>query len=218
MDGEISQGRKDAFRRVFQDRALLDEVEDAFAKFSTGTGRFAGYDVIRDRGAKKPYSWWENHGATSPPLQLLAMKLLSQATSSSCCERNWSTYGNLYSVKKSRLEQSRAKTMVYVHTKLRLIYKQREEWLRGKTKMWDVFPDDIDLDSSVELALSNMDLNDPVLETIRFDDGDILEGSSSTPADVEATMDTGEEEDAKDSSGDHDDEDIDVDSDDDYED
>lgn len=37
MDGEISQGRKDAFRRVFQDRALLDEVEDAFAEFSTGT-------------------------------------------------------------------------------------------------------------------------------------------------------------------------------------
>eukprot|EP00253_Pinus_taeda_P035840 PITA_35840 len=57
MDDEISKGRKDAFRQVFQDRALLDEVEDAFAEFSTGTGRFAEYDVIRDRGAKKPYSW-----------------------------------------------------------------------------------------------------------------------------------------------------------------
>lgn len=77
MDGEISQGRKDAFRRVFQDRALLDEVEDAFAEFSIGIGRFAGYDVIRDRGAKKLYSWWANHGATSPPLQQLAMRLLS---------------------------------------------------------------------------------------------------------------------------------------------
>ena len=42
--------------------------------------------------------------------------------------------------------------------------------------------------------------------------------SSSTPADAEATMDTGEEEDVEQSSGDHDDEDIDVDSDDDYED
>eukprot|EP00253_Pinus_taeda_P002946 PITA_02946 len=77
MDGEISQGRKDAFRRVFQDRTLLDEVEDAFAEFSTGAGRFVGYDLIRDRGAKKPYSWWENHGATSPPLQQLAIRLLS---------------------------------------------------------------------------------------------------------------------------------------------
>ena len=41
MDGEISQGKKDAFKQVLPDRALLDEVEDAFAEFSTGTSRFA---------------------------------------------------------------------------------------------------------------------------------------------------------------------------------
>ena len=52
MDGEISQGRKDAWRRVFQDRASLNEVEDVFAEFSNGTGWFAGYDMIRDRRAK----------------------------------------------------------------------------------------------------------------------------------------------------------------------
>lgn len=210
MDGEISQGRKEAFRRIYQDSALLAEVEDAFAEFSTGSGRFGGYDVIRDRGAKKPYSWWANHGAKSPPLQQLAMRLLSQVTSSSCCERNWSTYGNLYSVKKGRLENFRAKTMVYVHTNLRLIYRQREECLWGKTKMWDVFLDDMGLDTSVELALANMDLNDPVLEPVRFDD---LEGSTSTPANAEATMDIGEEEDAEESNRDHDVEDNDADSD-----
>ena len=108
--------------------------------------------------------------------------------------------------------------MVYVHANLRLIYRQREEWLKGKTKMWDVFPDDMGMDSSVELALTNMDLNDPVLELVRFDEGDIFEGSSSTPADAEATMDTGEGDNAEESSGDHDDEDIDADFDDDYED
>eukprot|EP00253_Pinus_taeda_P032082 PITA_32082 len=64
------------------------------------------------------------------------------------------------------------------------------------------------LDTTVELALANMDLNDPVLEPVRFDD---LEGSTSIAADAEATMDTGEEEDAEESSGDHDDGDSDVD-------
>ena len=78
-------------------------------------------------GGKKPYAWWETHGATSPILQKLALRVISQVTSSSCCERNWSTYGNLYSVKKSRLEQSRAKSMVYVHSNLRLIYRKREK-------------------------------------------------------------------------------------------
>jgi len=113
------------------------------------------------------------------------MRLLSQVISSSCCERNWSTYGNFYSVKKSKLKQSRAETMVHVHTNLCLIYKQSNRKLKGKTKMWDVFLDDMGLDNSVELALANLDLNEPVLEPIIFDDGDTVEGSSSTPVDAE---------------------------------
>jgi hypothetical protein len=50
--------------------------------------------------------------------------------------------------------------------------------------MWDVFLDDMGLDNSVELALTNLDLNEPVVEPVTFDDGDPLEGSSSTSTDV----------------------------------
>ena len=96
--------------------------------------------------------------------------------------------------------------MVYVHTKLRLIYRQRDGWLKGKTKMWDVFPDDMGLDNNVELALANLDLNDPMLKLVTFDDGDAVEGSSSTPADVKLTLDIEEEDAAEESSCDHDDE------------
>jgi hypothetical protein len=72
-----------------------------------------------------------------------------------------------------------------VHSNLRLIYRQREEWVKGKTKMWDVRPDDMGLDNSVELALANLDLNEPVLEPVTLDDGDPLEGSSSISADAQ---------------------------------
>jgi hypothetical protein len=68
MDGEISHGRKDAFRWIFQDRAYLDEVEEGFIEFSIGIGRFGGNDVLRDRGVKKPYAWWVTHGAICPLL------------------------------------------------------------------------------------------------------------------------------------------------------
>ena len=104
MDGEISQGRKLAFRRLFQDRDLLYEVEAGFVEFSCATGRFGGYDVVEDRGVKKPYNWWATHGATCPILQKLALRIISQVTPSSSCETNWSTYDNLYNLKKSRLE------------------------------------------------------------------------------------------------------------------
>jgi hypothetical protein len=69
--------------------------------------------------------------------------------------------------------------VVYVHTNLCLIYRQREEWLKGKTTLWYVFSDDMGLNNSVELALVNLDLNELVLEPVTFDDGDPLEGSSS---------------------------------------
>ena len=55
MDGEISQGRKLEFRRLLQDRDMLEEVEEGFAMFSTATRRFGGYEVLRDKGVKKPY-------------------------------------------------------------------------------------------------------------------------------------------------------------------
>jgi hypothetical protein len=89
-----------------------------------------------------------------------------------------------------------------VHTNLRLIYRQREEWLKGKTKMWYVFPDDMGLDSSVELALANLDLNEPVLELVTFDHGDPLKGSSSTSTDAQIALDIKEEEeDGRENSG-----------------
>ena len=76
--------------------------------------------------------------------------------------------------------------------------------MKGKTKMWDVFLNDMGLDSSVELALANLDLNEPVLEPITLDDGDPLKGSSSTLAYVDLRLDTlakEEEEDGGDRNG-----------------
>ena len=60
--------------------------------------------------------------------------------------------------------------------------------------MWDVFPSDMGLDNNIEFALANLDLNGPVLELVTFDDGDPLEGSSSTPADAQISLDMEEEE------------------------
>ena len=68
--------------------------------------------------------------------------------------------------------------------------------MKGKTKVWDIFLDDMSLDSSTELALANMDLNDPVLEPVTFDDSvsDCMEGSSSTAVDADHQMGREEEE------------------------
>jgi hypothetical protein len=57
------------------------------------------------------------------------------------------------------------------------------------------------LNNSVELALANMDLNELVLESVTFDDGDPLEGSFSTSTNARIALDMGEEEDGGEISG-----------------
>ena len=57
------------------------------------------------------------------------------------------------------------------------------------------------LDINTELELANLDPNDLVLEPMNFDDSDLLEGSSSTPADIDPQM-GGEEEEEEEESND----------------
>jgi hypothetical protein len=70
----------------------------------------------------------------------------------------------------------------------------RDEWLKEKTKKWDVFLNNMDLDNNVDLALANLDHNGPRLETVNFDGGDPLERSSSTLEDADIGLDIEEEE------------------------
>jgi hypothetical protein len=69
----------------------------------------------------------------------------------------------------------------------------RDEWLKRKTKMWDVFLDVMGLDNSVGLALDNLGLNELMLELVTFDDNDPLEGPSSTPTNVDFGLDIEED-------------------------
>nr|KYP45530.1 polyprotein [Cajanus cajan] len=74
-------------------------------------------------------SLWVMHGSSAPLLQKLSLKLLVQPSSSSCCERNWSTYSFIHSLKRNRLNPKRAEDLVYVHTNLRLLSKKSEEYI-----------------------------------------------------------------------------------------
>jgi hypothetical protein len=56
-------------------------------------------------------------------------------------------------------------------------------------------------DNSVELALANLDLNEPMLDMVIFDDGDPLEGSYFTPTDAQIALDIEEEEEEEEDGG-----------------
>jgi len=55
-----------------------------------------------------PKAWWLVHGINAPILQKVALKLLAQPCSSSCCERNWNTYSFIHSLKRNKRAPHRA--------------------------------------------------------------------------------------------------------------
>ena len=88
--------------------------------------------------------WWIVHGTSAPMLQSITLKLLGQPYSSSCCERNWSTYNFIRSMKRKKLTPQRAEDLVYVHNNLRLLSRRSPNYNEGESKMWDIGGDGFD--------------------------------------------------------------------------
>ncbi|KAK9991720.1 hypothetical protein SO802_026705 [Lithocarpus litseifolius] len=135
-DHEISMERSKCLKRYFEDEDELKVVKFEFATFSGG--RFPSLDALTDRWALQPLVWWQYHGSAFPILQTLAFKLLGQPCSSSCAERNWSTYKFIHSLKRNKMVPARAEDLVYVHSNLRLLSRRNEEYVNTSKKMWDI--------------------------------------------------------------------------------
>jgi hypothetical protein len=65
-------------------------------------------------------AWWMMFGGSTPQLQRLALRLVSQCVSSSGCERNWSTLALLHTKVCNRLTHKKLNKLVYVNYNLRL--------------------------------------------------------------------------------------------------
>lgn len=109
-----------------------------YGQFSSGIGLFSDSFVKDARVYEEPMSWWANYGSSTPLLQALAFKLLSQPASSSCCERNWSTYSQIQNIKRNKLTSTRAEDLVFVHANARLLSRKKKSYKEGPTKYWDI--------------------------------------------------------------------------------
>ena len=72
-----------------------------------------------------PVSWWSNFGCEVPELQSFAMKALSQSTSASPCETNWSLFDWVINKKRNRLTVDKQRDLIYVNASLRLMNNSR---------------------------------------------------------------------------------------------
>lgn len=83
--------------------------------------------------------WWNHHGAISLTT-ILTIGLLSQVSSSSTTERNWSTYSFIHSLNMNRLTSKREKNLLGVHNGLHLTNCEALLYKESPTTQWDVEP------------------------------------------------------------------------------
>ena len=104
-------------------------------------------------------------------LQSIALKLLGRPCSSSCCERNLSTYNFIHSMKRNKLTPQRAEDLVYVHNNLRQKSVRTTNYNEGESKMGDIRGDDfdsMDIENAGILKIADLSLDEPELEAILF--------------------------------------------------
>lgn len=160
-DAEISEERKNCFKRLFPNNDEQRRVLDEYALFSMKSECFSDLTSISMMGTMEPNNWWVNFGAQTPFLQTLAFRLLGQPSSSSCVERNWSTYAFIHSLRRNKLTTSRAQDLVYIHNNLRLFSRNPND----DVKTWDVGGDTFDSMEDVGfLEFADLSLDEPEFE------------------------------------------------------
>ncbi|PWZ40492.1 hypothetical protein Zm00014a_028394 [Zea mays] len=175
-DEEISEMRNTCFRRYFSGEELK-KIKLQYANFSLFGNGFNSFDSLEDRSYMEPKMWWGIHGHSAPELKKLALKLLGQPASSSCAERNWSTYGLIHSSLRNRLNPGRAEDLVFTHQNLRLLSRKSDEYRCGPSAMWDVGADTFEADfegGADFLEQADLSLDEPELEERLFEDLEAL--------------------------------------------
>ena len=130
----VRERKKKCFERYFSSEVERRRVNEEYATFSTCLEDFSSSDSINDRWYMSPIKWWIIHGTFAPMLQSIVLKLLGQPCSSSCCERNWSTYNFIHFMKRNKLTPQRAKDLVYVHNNLRLLSRRLQTIMKVNLK------------------------------------------------------------------------------------
>ncbi|GKA72010.1 reverse transcriptase domain-containing protein [Tanacetum coccineum] len=158
-------------------KGIVKEVEDYLKTYSS-----VGMDIswMHGNSAEMPYDISETRGnapkkrGNVSKIMSLAFKVLGQPTSSSSCERNWSTYSFIHSLRRNKLSPKHAEDLVFIHNNLRLLSYSIDQYNEEKTMMWDVGGDDFGtLEDTSFLEFVSLSLDKPEIERVFFSEDTI---------------------------------------------
>jgi len=149
LDREVTKGYLDALEKLVPDREECAAVRLEIGRYFTGSGLYGNFHAMDDKDKFDSLTWWETYGGDGL-LRKLALKVLAQVVNSSSAERCWSTYSYIHNVKRNRLNENRAESLVYVHYNLRLLSHYCDRANEDPTyKIWDNHPEDDNLEDGI---------------------------------------------------------------------
>ncbi|MQL99084.1 hypothetical protein Taro_031805 [Colocasia esculenta] len=108
-------------------------------KFKLKLDIYRDYDLRETVNRMSPGEWWvmlDYKTGQRNPLARIAIKVLSQTTLSSQCERNWSTFSLIHTKVRNRLSATRLENLVYCYYNMQLKVKCiRERQKRSKARL-----------------------------------------------------------------------------------
>lgn len=87
-DEEFMNGLIQAIEKLNPDPKIAGLVRSQLRAYRLEEGLFGTQSAKYDRSKSDPIVWWEFYGSGAPELQNFAIRILSQGSNASACERN----------------------------------------------------------------------------------------------------------------------------------
>lgn len=130
-DYEIKKGLYETIEKMCSTSDLRAKVDKQLDSFHNAKSLF-GIDMAKQmRDKKQPALWWDSYGDSCKELQSLAIRILSLTCSATGCERNWSTFDQVHTKRRNRLEQQRLNELVFIKYNLRLQARHQKRVQEG---------------------------------------------------------------------------------------
>ncbi|KAI3933530.1 hypothetical protein MKW92_033690 [Papaver armeniacum] len=168
---KIDLKMRNGFQEAMMKMVIGDKDKTEFTRehpmYINAQGALGNEFAVLGRTLNSPGDWWAGYGYEVPTLQKAALRILCQPCSSYWCRWNWSTFENIHTKKRNRMEQEKFNDLVFVHCNLQL--QAITQTRGGKSK--PVIYDEIDVSSEwpTESESASLLLDDSWLENLSFE-------------------------------------------------
>ncbi|KAK1427815.1 hypothetical protein QVD17_16510 [Tagetes erecta] len=90
------------------------KIESQLIDYNEKKGLFGFRGSLATYQTRPPVTWWEQYGDDTPELKAFAVKVLGLTCSASACERNWSTFNQVHTKRRNRLNTKRMNDLVFI--------------------------------------------------------------------------------------------------------